>query len=152
MNKNHQWLLAILICLVTVPAFALSALDPWDAEARANLAIQVKVWLGLMLLTNLASLAFIRRYVAARWVFGGWFVSHAIGLILILQGYEFVVGQVSILHIICWTPGGIALLMKLNELKTGSKAYRYWASLAMVFYFGSMLFDVPDAITYLTSR
>lgn len=152
MYKNRYRLLIVLsISLLSIPAFALSALDPWNAETREALALPVKVWLGLMLINNLASLFFLRRFKAPRWVFGGWFVSHGTGLILMLLGFEFVVGQVSILHIICWTPGGIALFLLRDDIRTGSTAYRVWAILACLFYLGSMAFDVPDALTYLMS-
>lgn len=141
--------LALSALLVAAPSFALTAIDPWDAAAREGLAIHIKVWLGLMLLNNLAALAFVKNYVAPRWVFGGWFVSHATSLTLALQGFEVLVGHISILHILCWTPGAVVLVLRRNEIRTGSTAYSIWASLAIMFFFVSMIFDLRDATIYL---
>lgn len=141
-------ILAVSCCLFAPSAFGLSALDPWDAEARRSLGTPVKVWLICMQLNNLASLAFVKKHVAARWVFAGYFLSHALGLVMMLNGFEFIVGQVSILHILFWTPGALALFVYRKEILQGGP-YRIWAGLAIMFYIGSMLFDVTDATIYL---
>jgi len=129
-------------------AFAISALDIWDNAARQALPIQVKVWLGLMMLTNIAAIGFLKNHVAARWVFAGFVLSHGAGIVMAMQGMTLLAGQVSLLHVIFWTPGMIMLLLRRNEIQY-PKAYGIWATLSLTFYFGSMLFDVPDASIYI---
>lgn len=142
--------LVCLIALVTAPAAqALSALDEWNAAARDALPVSVKVWLGLMMLTNIAALAFVRKHIAARWVFLGFLISHAIVMVMWAQGVQVLAGQVSLFHIIFWTPGAVALILKRAEMKLPS-AYGLWAALSLVFYFGSMMIDVRDAFSFVT--
>ena len=57
-------------------------------------------------------------------------------------------GQVSLFHIIFWTPGMIMLLRRRSEIQY-PKAYGIWATLSLIFYFGSMIFDVRDASIYI---
>ena len=130
-------------------AFAISALDVWDNAARQALPMQVKIWLGLMMLTNIAAIGFLKNHVAARWVFGGFVISHLLVMVGFWKtGTPILAGQVSLFHIIFWTPGMIALLRCRNEITLPS-AYGIWAILSLVFYFGSMVFDVPDATIYI---
>lgn len=129
-------------------AFALSALEPWDTAARDALATPVKIWLGLMMLTNIAAIGFLKNHVAARWVFAGFVISHGIVMVMWNQGMTVLAGQVSLFHVIFWTPGMLALLRYRNEIKIPS-AYGIWASLSLIFYFGSMLIDIKDAFIYL---
>ncbi|GAB5454748.1 MAG: hypothetical protein Hens2KO_09770 [Henriciella sp.] len=133
---------------MTQPAAALSALDEWNAAARDALPVPVKVWLGMMMLTNLAALGFVRNHVAARWVFGGFLISHVIVMVMWTQGIQVLAGQVSLFHVIFWTPGMIALVTKRAELKLTS-SYAIWASCSLLFYFGSMVIDVRDAYTFV---
>ena len=108
----------------------LTALDVWNATARDALPGYVKIWLGLMFLNNISALAFVNKHVAARWVFGGFLISH----LLVMVGYwrmgvPILAGQVSLFHILFWTPGFIMLLLKRDEIKWVSP-YAIWASLA----------------------
>lgn len=151
----HQMRFGISLISVTAAALifapsalAISALDEWNNETRAALAIPVKIWLGLMMLTNIAALGFLKNHVASRWVFSGFVLSHAVGIIMVMQGMTLLAGQVSLLHIVFWTPGMIFLILRQAEIKLPS-AYGVWAILSLVFYFGSMIFDVPDAIGFI---
>ena len=141
-------LLALFVLLFVPEAQALSALDAWNAEARDNLPTPVKVWLGLMMLTNLASVAFLKNHLASRWVFAGFVLSHALVMYLWAQETTVLAGQVSLFHILFWTPGAIFLLRRRSEIRLPS-AYGIWATASLFFYFGSMLFDVRDAILFL---
>lgn len=129
-------------------AFAIEALDLWDHASRLALATPVKIWLGLMMLTNIAALAFVKKHVAARWVFAGFFLSHFTGILILMLGKTLLAGQVSLLHVIFWTPGMIALLRNRRDIKIPS-AYGIWALLSLTFYFVSMVFDIPDALTFI---
>lgn len=135
--------------LLTPPASALSALEEWNAAARSALSAPVKAWLGLMMLTNIAALGFVKNHVAARWVFAGFVVSHGLVMAMWAMEMQVLAGQVSLFHIIFWTPGMIALLMRRAEIKLPSP-YGIWACCSLVFYFGSMMIDVRDAYIFVS--
>lgn len=141
-------IVSALLLLIAEPAFALSALEAWNAEARDALATPVKIWLGLMMLTNIAAIGFLKNHVAARWVFAGFVISHGIVMVMWGQGVTVLAGQVSLFHVVFWTPGVIALLRYRKEIKLPS-AFGLWACLSLMFYFGSMFIDVKDALIYL---
>jgi len=49
-------LIALAVLLISPAAYAVTALEEWNAAARDALATPVKVWLGLMMLTNIAAI------------------------------------------------------------------------------------------------
>ena len=71
-------LIALAVLLISPAAHAVTALEEWNAAAREALATPVKVWLGLMMLTNIAAIGFLKNHVAARWVFAGFVISHGL--------------------------------------------------------------------------
>ncbi|MEM9178476.1 MAG: hypothetical protein AAGA89_02135 [Pseudomonadota bacterium] len=129
-------------------AYALSATDEWNNAARIALPIHIKVWLGGMMLTNLAAIGFVKNHLAARWVFAGFVISHGVVILMAATGQIILAGQVSLFHIIFWTPGAIMLLRCRSEIQYPS-AYAIWATLSLIFYFGSMIFDVRDALLFI---
>jgi len=141
-------IIVAMLAVLIEPAFALSALEEWNEESRNALATPVKVWLGLMMLTNIAAVGFLKNHKAARWVFAGFVISHGIVMVMWGQGMSVLAGQVSLFHVLLWTPGMIALLRYRNEIKLPS-AYGIWACLSLTFYFGSMFIDIKDAFLYL---
>ena len=142
-------LVTLLVVLASSDAVALGALEAWDNAARDNLPTNVKAWLGMMLLVNVSAVFFIWRHQAARWVFAGFITSHAIVVAYFWQrDIVLLAGQVSLLHIIFWTPGFIALILKRSEI-IFPKPYAIWACLSIFFYLGSMTIDVKDAVIYL---
>ncbi|MEL6728889.1 MAG: hypothetical protein AAFP81_07205 [Pseudomonadota bacterium] len=146
--------LLLLICSITfVPeATASYALEDWNMEARRNMPLVMKIWLGAMLLTNLAAVFFVRKHVAARWVLGAWLFSHA--WIAIVEGtgvYTVQGGLVSLGHIIVWAPAIYALYRYRAEIKLPS-VYGIWASLMLFFYGVSLIFDVRDAFIWLSAN
>lgn len=151
---NTRMVLQVAVCLIgaavlSAPdAYALSATEEWDAAARAALPLHIKVWLGAMMLTNLAAIGFLKNHVAARWVFGGFVVSHGLVMVMWAMGLTVLAGQVSLFHIIFWTPGAIMLLRRRSEIQYPS-AYAIWATLSLTFYFGSMVVDVRDATLFI---
>lgn len=137
------------ICL-TPQAFALSAMEEWNAAARDALPVRVKLWLGAMMLTNIAAIGFLRNHVAARWVFGGFIISHGLVMGMWAMGYTVIAGQVSLFHILFWTAGAIMLLRRRQEIQYPS-AYGIWATLSLIFYSGSMIVDLRDASIFIQS-
>ena len=57
-------------------------------------------------------------------------------------------GQVSLTHIIFWTPGAIMLWRDRKNFRWPT-AYSVWMGFVAVFYTVSMVFDVRDASIYL---
>ena len=151
---NTRMVFRVAACLfgaamLNVPeAYALSATDEWDAAARAALPVHIKVWLGAMMLTNIAAIGFLKNHIAARWVFGGFVVSHGLVMVMWAMGQTVLAGQVSLFHIIFWSPGAIMLLRGRREIQYPS-AYAIWATLSLIFYFGSMVVDVRDATLFI---
>ena len=135
--------------LLELLSATLGALDEWNGAARDMLPIYVKAWLGLMLVNNLVAIVFLKNHVAARWIFAGFVISH----LLVVLGYwgtetPILAGQVSMFHIIFWTPGMIALWLTRKTIAWPS-AYAVWAGLVCVFYFGSMTVDIGHTYTFL---
>ena len=128
-------------------AMALSATDEWNTAARTALPVHIKVWLGMMMLTNLAAIGFLKNHVAARWVFGGFILSHGLVMVMWAMEHTILAGQISLFHIIFWTPGAFMLLRRRREIQYPS-AYAIWTTLSLIFYFGSMMVDVRDAARF----
>ncbi|MEM6652106.1 MAG: hypothetical protein AAF582_05860 [Pseudomonadota bacterium] len=146
--------LALVACALTLTpeASASYALEDWNMEARRNLPLTMKLWLGVMLITNLAAVIFVRKHVAARWVLGAWLFSHA--WIALLEGtgvYTVQGGLVSLGHIIVWAPAIYALYRYRSQIELPS-AYGIWASLMLFFYGVSLIFDVRDAFIWLSAN
>lgn len=154
--NNFKFLRVATICFSTLlvglyfsqEAYALSALEEWNTESRNALPGHIKGWLILMMLNNIATLFFVRHHVAARWVFAGFFISHVLVVVMWKIGLPVLAGQVSLFHIIFWTPGFIALLKYKDEIKF-PKPYAFWASFVCLFYVGSMIFDIRDAAKFI---
>ncbi|MEM7458373.1 MAG: hypothetical protein AAF331_02815 [Pseudomonadota bacterium] len=149
--KTHSLIILVLscACLWSAPtASALSATDEWNSAARMALPVHIKVWLGAMMLTNIAAIGFVKNHVAARWVFAGFVLSHGLVILMAASGQTVLAGQVSLFHIVFWTPGAIMLLRRRSDIKYPS-AYAIWATLSLIFYFGSMVFDVRDATRFI---
>jgi len=88
-------LLVLAVVFIAPEAQALAATDPWDAAAREAMPIYLKIWLGLMMLNNLAATAFLKNHVPARWWFAGFVISHGIVVVMGMQDITVYAGQVS---------------------------------------------------------
>ena len=126
------------------------ALQLWDNAARLSLPWWLYIWLGLLLVTFLASLLFVRNHPAARWALAGFAVSHS--LVIGLEALDVAVmrkGLVSITHIIGWTPALIALVRTIPKTEWGTP-FGVWCRALTFIIAVSLVFDVRDAIAYLT--
>lgn len=127
---------------------AVSALDVWDNTARAALPTHIKIWLGSMVLCNLAAIVFLKSHVASRWVLAGFVLSHVVGALFDTYTPPLLAGQVSLLHAIFWTPGIVVLFLHRDQFRLPS-AHGIWVCAIVFYYVVSMLFDVPDAISFV---
>ncbi|MEM6536993.1 MAG: hypothetical protein AAF668_04615 [Pseudomonadota bacterium] len=138
--------------MMSSEAEASLALVDWNMEARRNLPLHLKAWLGAMVLANAASILFVRKHIAARWVLGAFIVSHTWLAVLEITGlYTVQGGLVSLGHILVWAPAIIALLKYRSEIALPS-AYGIWACVMLFFYGVSLAFDFRDAFIWLNAR
>jgi len=124
------------------------ALEIWDNAARLGLPAPLKVWLGLLVLSFLASLFFVRRHRAARWVAGGFMFSHL--LVVLIEVADLVTlrtGLVSVTHVLGWTPALVAVVRDLPRAPVRSR-YGAWCRVIVFFIGASLIFDVRDAVMY----
>lgn len=149
--------LGLLFCLVAATGACLAitgiggspALDLWNNETRANLPVWMMVWLGFLALTFFASAIFSWNHVAARWVLAGFIASHVATLAVEnTDGMVLRAGLVSLLHVVFWTPGLIAMLADQAQIKFSS-AYGIWASALLFVYAVAFTFDIRDGIVWL---
>jgi hypothetical protein len=127
------------------------ALGLWNNEARANLPAWMMVWLGFLALTFFASAIFSWNHIAARWVLAGFIASHvATFAVESMEGMVLRAGLVSLLHVVFWTPGLIALLADQAQIKFSS-AYGVWAGVLLFVYVVAFTFDIRDGVVWLLS-
>ncbi|MEP1144213.1 MAG: hypothetical protein ABJH52_10885 [Henriciella sp.] len=144
---------SIILCLAFVclsiwwapEASASYALEEWNMDTRNSLPAHMKIWLLCMLIANIASIAFVKNHIAARWVLGAFIVGHLwIGVFEATGIYAVQGGLVSLGHIVVWAPAIYALIKHRSEIVLPS-AYGIWACIMFFFYGVSLVFDVRDA-------
>ena len=127
-----------------------AALRPWNNAARKSLPRGVLAWLGLLVATCLASVFFVASHQAARWVLGGFLISHVIVFVgpLVCKSLDLRAGLVSLLHIVCWSPG---LVFAGLDLLSGSGVgvYVIWSWAIVIVTAISFFFDFRDASIYV---
>lgn len=150
--KKTPLMTASALCtllLFSHASYASLALEEWNMTTRIALPLYLKVWLGAMLMTHLLSIAFIKKYNAARWVLGCFIGSHILVFgaehsdSLVLLG-----GMVSASHIIFWPPALLAIYLYRTQLKN-SRAYAAWVVAILFFYSVSLIFDIRDTAIFL---
>lgn len=157
MPRTLQWLAAGWLLATGVSlAFGASAAAPvphslevWDHAARTSLPVWLMAWLGLLVVTFLGSLAFVRHHAAARWVLGGFVLSHAI--VAIVEGAGLATmrtGLVSVTHVLGWTLSAVALIGALPGTDPRTP-YGIWCRVLLAIIAIAFVFDVRDAALYL---
>jgi hypothetical protein len=122
------------------------ALGDWNMEVRKALPLPHKLWLGGLMAVHLSSLLFARRHVAARWVFGGFALSHALIAYVEATGrFAMVSGVISLEHVLTFIPGLIAIDVTRSEIKWPG-AHAVWVGAVVVLYSGMLWNDLPDLL------
>lgn len=126
-----------------------SALWVWNNKARTSLPPGLMCWLAVLVATCLASALFVRDHASARWVLGGFVVSHLLVFTLPLAKL-FVMrrGVVSLLHLLCWSPGWVATLVAVWR-QEGGALFLGWSVALLVVMGISFVFDLRDAGVYV---
>lgn len=121
----------------------------WDNQARFSLSPPLLLWLTFLVSTVLYGSVFVKTSIPARWALGGFILEH---LIVIANGsfglFTMRYGIVSLLHLICWSPGWIVVIFDSSGQRGGNKAYIIW-SLVYISVLGiAFIFDARDAVVY----
>ncbi len=125
------------------------ALQVWDAEARANVPLWVRVWLSIMQLAFATGLVFVWWRVEARWAVGGFLGVFATAVLSqTLTDIVPLAGLIALLHLIYWSPALYLLLTRRPFLKERS-AYAVWSAVITCVILFSFIFDIRDAAIYL---
>jgi hypothetical protein len=125
------------------------ALGDWNMAVRKALPLPYELWLGGLMAVHLSSLLFARRHVAARWVFGGFALSHVVIAYAKATGrFAMLSGTISLEHMQTFIPGLIAIYVKRSEIKWPG-ACAVWVGAVVVLYSGMLRNDLPDLLVLL---
>ena len=123
------------------------ALQVWNKEAIISTPFYLKIWLGIMAISLLSSLIFIKN-LGARAVF----IFTSLGLLftkLIAPqlGLTVYSGLVALTHVALWPLSLYFLYRDYFVIKTG--LYRFWIYWVSIIIMISLIFDVRDAYKYI---
>lgn len=127
-------------------------LNVFDGPGFISTPLWIKIWLVLLILTFLIGLVvFAWRKPIARWAGGGFLVSAVAGPpVFAMLGLPMLSGSISIMHVVCWTPALVLLLVKRPFLDPEEgRWYRLWSVIMTVFILFSFFFDIPEALVYI---
>jgi len=111
----------------------------------------VQIWVPFLLITFVIGVYFAWKHPLARWVVAGFIVSMMIGRIVFeLLGLPFLGGSIAIVHLVCWSPLLILLLLKRPYFDTNEPAsFRVWSAVLTGVIVFSFIFDIRDAVIYV---
>lgn len=127
-------------------------LNVFDQAGFMSTPLWVKIWLAFLILTFLTGLfVFAWRKPIARWAGGGFVVSALAGEpIFAALGLPMLSGSISIMHVLCWTPALVLLLMKRPFLNPEEgRWYRLWSAVMTGVILFSFIFDIPEGLIYI---
>lgn len=156
-RKTKQRSLLLIVAVLIWGLFAATtnlhssmALNDWNMEARNALPTYIKIWLASMLVAHFSSVFFVRKHNPARWVLGGFLLSH---LWVAYAEYSDVIdlkaGLVSFGHIVFWLPAIISFYRNRAGI-TLSSAYGIWACIMFFYYAVSLTIDVREATIFFS--
>ena len=127
------------------------ALEVFGPEGFGAAPAWVQAWLAFLISMFAIGLYFAWKHPVARWASGGFIVSAVSGeVVFSLLNLPFLSGAISIMHILCWSPALVLLLVKRPFLdEAESLAFRVWTGLMAGSIIFSFLFDIKDAVIYI---
>lgn len=128
------------------------ALEVFDGEGLAASPMWVRVWIGFMIATFAVALfVFSWKEPLARWAAGGFLVSATTGeMVFSALGLPFLSGAIAIMHILCWSPALLLLLVQRPFLDAErGRWFRLWSAVMTGVILISFVFDFRDAYTYI---
>ncbi|MGK7929216.1 MAG: hypothetical protein AB4290_28925 [Spirulina sp.] len=125
------------------------ALQIWDNQARLSLPLPLKIWLTVLVLTFLSSLAFVHNHYPPRWVIGGFILSHLfVFLWPVVTTVKLQRGIVSLAHVVCWSPGYLLTIVEVWQ-SSASGNYHIWLLVTIVVISIAFIFDLRDSASYI---
>ena len=106
--------------------------------------------------TCISSSLFLKESIPARWVLGGFVVSHVFVFGLgWADVFKMRRGHVGLFHLLCWSPGWITTCLEAAAKTTDStndmsQYYMIWSRLVMVIIGVSFLFDFRDFVSLVS--
>ena len=127
------------------------ALNVFNGEGFLSTPTWVQGWLVLLLGTFIVGFYFSWKHPLARWAVVGLILSMTMGhTVFELLNLPFLGGSIAIMHIVCWSPTLLVLLLKRPFLNENEKlSFRIWSSLMVSVLMFSFFFDIRDAIIYI---
>ncbi|WKD50359.1 hypothetical protein [Microbulbifer spongiae] len=127
------------------------ALEVFNAPGFMLTPTWVQVWVCFLAITFIVGFYYARKHPLARWTSGGFILSTAGGsMSFALLGLPFLGGSIAIMHILCWLPGLVLLLIHRPFLDTKEPAgFRIWAGTITGVILFSFIFDIRDAAIYI---
>ena len=127
------------------------ALNVFNGEGFLSTPTWVQGWLVLLLGTFIVGFYFSWKHSLARWAAVGFVLSMTMGhTVFELLNLPFLGGSIAIMHIACWSPALLVLLLKRPFLNANEKSsFRIWSGLMVSVLVFSFVFDIRDAIIYI---
>ena len=111
----------------------------------------VQIWLGILGVTFLSSLFFVRRHQVARWAIGGILLSFPLTPIIVRAfGFPFLGGAIALGHLVFWSPA-LYLLLKQRPFMDDYHPlmFRFWSAAMTATILFSFVFDIRDTAIYI---
>ncbi|MBW2427121.1 MAG: hypothetical protein JRG86_22965 [Deltaproteobacteria bacterium] len=136
--------ITMLLPLVAGIDSGLTPESPWSGQV-GNVPFWLQIWLmGILSPAFLGSLFFLRRSIEARFVAGGFVLSH---VPMMIHLFDVTVGVVGVMHLVCWTPALVLLARRQPRVDVKSP-FGFWVH-AMLFVLAvSLAFDLRDALRF----
>lgn len=127
------------------------ALQVFGGDGFKEAPTWVKIWISFLLSTFLIGFYFALKHPIARWTSGGFIVSMTSGhTVFSLLSLPFLGGSIAIMHLVCWMPALIFLLIKRPFLDLDKpKGFRIWSGVITGVILFSFVFDIRDALLYI---
>lgn len=160
-SKQAPKLFFLLILSVVFPSLGFAAesqytighgaLNVFNREGFLSTPTWVQAWLVVLIGTFIAGFYFAWKHPLARWAVVGLILSMTMGhTVFTLLNLPFLGGSIAIMHIVCWSPTLLVLLLQRPFLNANeTNGFRIWSGLMVSVLIFSFAFDIRDAIIYI---
>ncbi|MBD5770874.1 hypothetical protein [Marinomonas colpomeniae] len=128
------------------------ALDIFNQEGFLVTPRWVQIWILILIGTFIAGFYFAWKHSIARWAVGGFIFSMTMGhTIFGLLNLPFLGGSIAIMHLVCWSPALLIFLIKRPYFNCNERmSFRAWSGLMTSVLIFSFVFDIKDALIYIS--
>ena len=153
---------AMVVGLLTLSSFALGldpqysvghgALDIFNQEGFLATPRWVQIWILILIGTFIVGFYFAWKHSIARWTVGGFIFSMTMGhTVFGFFNLPFLGGSIAIMHLVCWSPALLILLIKRPYFNRNERmSFRAWSGLMTSVLIFSFVFDIKDAVIYIS--